>query len=109
MAGSWANIAASKAEKPVESGLGSTQLEVEPGAKYAVLDANAIIGGNSISQFGEKLLTTQEVYNEIQDRQSKNVLESVLVGLVIQEPTAASVSAGKAASLLSKTSYERVH
>lgn len=93
MAGTWASVAASEVTTPkVDAEAGFD--EVTAGSRCAVLDASAVIGVESIRNYADALYTTQEVYSEIQDRHSKQLLASVPSGMDVQEPTAASIAAG---------------
>ena len=94
MAGSWATVAAIEAEQPICSDKGSLA-DVLPKSKCAVLDASAIIGAESLRNHPGTLYTTPEVYSEVHDKHSQQVLASLPAGIVEQEPTASSISAGR--------------
>lgn len=94
MANSWANVAAGDVSTPTKETEPSLA-GVREGAKCAVLDASAIIGSDSIRNLTDALYTTEEVFTEIQDKHSKQLLSSVPGGIIVQEPTAASVAAGE--------------
>ena len=96
MASSWANVAGSKSEEPSHESKPNLT-SIEAGTKCAVLDASAVIASQSFHGRAEKLFTTPEVFAEIHDRHSRQLLATLPAGIVVQEPTEASISAGNTA------------
>lgn len=93
MSSTWATIAGSASERPICTAT-EQEIGVEAGTKYAVLDASAVIAGYTLQGCADKLFTTPEVYAEIQDKQSKQLLATLPSGVSLQEPTEESISAG---------------
>ena len=98
---SWANVAETEKVVPAAVKKASPRLNLD--TKCAVLDASAIIGGFSIADYAEKLFTTPEVYSEVQDKQSKQVLANLPFGISMQEPSEESIAAGITCRLPSST------
>lgn len=92
MTTSWAAIAKSEPVKVAQK-----EEDVEEKPRIAVVDANAIISGESLLQlmrFNDKVVTIPEVLKEIRDKQSRQTLQNLPFTIQTQEPAEESVKAG---------------
>lgn len=89
---SWAAIAKAA---PAAAAPASEEAADASNIKYAVIDANAIINGLDLNAIAAKLVTIQEVMDEIRDKRSRQNIATLPRGIDVREPTEESVKAGK--------------
>lgn len=63
--------------------------------KVAVVDANVIISGLQLGYIADRFITTQDVLNEIRDKQARNYLAALPFSLEVQEPDEVALATGK--------------
>jgi RNA-binding protein NOB1 len=91
---SWAGIASKPAGAAAASASDAPANPAEH--KTCVLDANALISGNTLNihSYAEKFYTIQEVFDEIRDKQSRQYLNSLPFSIEVKECSEESLRAG---------------
>ncbi|KAJ9520993.1 hypothetical protein QJQ45_022704 [Haematococcus lacustris] len=90
----WAALVkASPAVEEVAAAPAAPEAGVPGVQRQAVVDANAIISGLSLRHLADRFVTIQEVLNEVRDKQSRQFLANLPIGLAVAEPSEESLRA----------------
>lgn len=88
----WASVV--KAPEPTAPKPAPADGDSQGAARVAVVDANAIISGLRLEGVADKFVTTQDVLDEIRDKQSRQFLATLPFSLGVLEPSEESIKTG---------------